>query len=184
MALMHYPLDEYLILDEMRSEFRLQYVEGDVFAMSGSSLDKSRMTNSLLDLLRALPREYHVCLSRLRLATPSGLYSYADIMVVHGKLDMVPGIRDTVTNPVLLVEIPSNWTDEFDRGKKFEHYSSIPSLRDCLLIDQYTIGVEHRWREGDVWRSTHHGKGETFTLTGIPLTIKVDALYEDVTIPA
>src|SRR2546423_12518557 len=136
MALMHYPLDEYLILDEMRSEFRLQYVEGDVFAMSGSSIPKARITNNLLDLLRALPHEYQFYFSRLRLATPSWLYSYADFMVVHGQLEMVPGIRDTVTNPVLIIEIPSNWTDEFDRGKKFEHYTSIPTLRDCLFIDQ------------------------------------------------
>src|SRR5436305_620455 len=123
MALMHYPLDEYLILDEMRSEFRLQYVEGDVLAMSGSSLDKSHIANNLLRLLRALPPEYRFYFSRLRLATPSGLYSYPDFMVVRDPIEMVPDIRDTVTNPVLLIEIPSEWTDEFDRGKKFEHYS-------------------------------------------------------------
>src|ERR1041385_1265405 len=184
MALMHYPLDEYLILDEMRSEFRLQYVEGDVFAMSGSSIDKSHITNFLLDLFRTLSREFHVGLSRLRLATPSGLYSYADLMLVHGNFEMVPGVRDTVANPVLLVEIPSTWTDEFDRGKKFEHYSTIPTLRDVLLIDQYAVDVEHRWREGDSWNSAHYKRGATFVLTGGPLTIPVDALYEDVTIPA
>jgi len=181
---MHYPLEEYLILDEMRSEFRLQYVEGDVFAMSGSSLEKSHITNNLLDLLRALPDEYQTYFSRLRLATPSGLYSYADVMVVRGKLDLVPHVRDTVTNPALLIEVPSEWTDEFDRGKKFAHYSTIPSLRDFLLIDQYQIDVEHRWREGETWQSKHYGKGETFALNGVPLTIAVDALYEDVTIPA
>lgn len=181
---MHYPLDEYLILDEMRSEFRLQYVEGDVLAMSGSSIDKSRIAMKLLNLLRALPRDYETYLSRLRLATPSGLYSYADIMVVRGKLELVPRIRDTVMNPVLLVEIPSKWTDEFDRGKKLEHYLTIPALRDCLFIDQYVVDVEHCWRNGDTWQSAHYAKGESFTLTGIPLTIQVDALYEDVTIPA
>ena len=181
---MHYPLDEYLILDEMRSEFRLQYVEGDVFAMSGSSLEKSRITNNLLDLLRALPDEYQTYFSRLRLATPSGLYSYADVMVVRGKLELVPRIRHTVTNPVLLIEVPSDWTDEFDRGKKFEHYSTIPTLRDFLLIDQYRIDIEHRWREGDLWQSKHYKSGESFALTGVALTVAVDALYEDVTIPA
>jgi len=180
---MHYPLDEYLILDEMRSEFRLQYVEGDIFAMSGSSLDKSHMVVALLELFRALPRDYHVYLSRLRLATPSGLYSYADIMVVHGAIEMVPGVRDTVTNPALLVEIPSSWTGDFDRGKKFEHYSSIPSLRDCLLIDQYSIDIEHRWRE-DGWKSKHYAqRDDQIALTGIPLTLRVGDIYP-VTIPA
>jgi Uma2 family endonuclease len=182
MALMHYPLDEYLILDEMRSEFRLQYVEGDVLAMSGSSFDKSRITNNLLRLLQALPPEYRFYFSRVRLATPSGLYSYPDFMVVRDPIEMVPSIRDTVTNPVMLIEIPSKWTDEFDRGKKFEHYSTIPTLRDVLYIDQYKIGVEHRSRDGGVWRTKSFGEGERLVIT--PIAVPVDALYEDVTIPA
>ena len=181
MALMNYPLDEYLILDEMRSEFRLQYVEGDIFAMSGGTITHCEIANNVLDTLRALPRdEYETYLSRLRLATPSGLYTYADMMVVYGEVEVVPGIRDTVTNPVFLVEILSAETADYDCGKKFEHYTSIPTLRDYLLIDQYTIDVEHRWRDDDAWKSAHYKRGDSFTLTGVPLTIAVDTLYEDV----
>ena len=170
---------------EATSEIRHEYLQGTIVAMSGGTFDHNQITLNLRDVLRpARDRGCRTFVNDIRVTTPSGLYTYPDVVVVCGPSMMAPGKGTTTTNPVVLAEVLSRDTAVYDRGKKFELYRSIPTLRDYLLIDQDIIDIEHRWRDGDAWRSAHYGKGKTFTLTGVPLTIPVDALYEDVTIPA
>jgi Uma2 family endonuclease len=70
-------------------------------------------------------------------------------------------------------------TRDYDRGQKFDLYRSIPTLRDCLFIDQYAVEVEHRWLDGSTWRSDRYVRPEDIVkLTGVPVTLMVDAMYE------
>jgi Uma2 family endonuclease len=180
----HYSLDEYFSLDE-ESPQRLEYFRGDIFVMAGGSYEHSTIIANVshaLDVIRDRGCITHT--NSLRANTPSGLYTYPDAMVICGPPAFVPGRHDTVSNPLVIAEVLSDSTADYDRGKKFELYTSIATLRDYLLIDQYTVDVEHRWRDGNSWQSARYKRGDSFTLTGIALTIRVDALYEDVTIPA
>lgn len=177
-------MDEYLEM-EATSEIRHEYLHGAIVAMSGGTFDHNQITLNLRDALRpARDRGCRTFVNDIRVTMPSGLYTYPDVVVVCGPAIMAPGKGTTTTNPVVLAEVLSRNTAAYDRGKKFDFYKSISTFRDYLLIDQDAIDVEHRWREGDIWRAAHYVQGETFTLTTIPLTIPVDALYEDVTIPA
>lgn len=180
----YYSVDEYLEI-ESTSEIRHEYLHGTIVAMSGGTADHNTIALNLRDELRpARERGCRVYVADLRVTMPSGLYTYPDVVAVCGPLETLPGKWTTLTNPIVIAEVLSRDTAAYDRGKKFELYQTLATLRDYLLIDQYRVDVEHRWREGDRWQSKHYGKGEGLALTGIPLTIAVDALYEDVTIPA
>jgi len=180
----YYSVNEYLEM-EATSDERHEYLHGTIVAMSGGTGDHNTIALNLYDALR--PARQHGCRTYvidIRVATPSGLYTYPDVIAVCGELKKLPGKWTTITNPIVIGEVLSRNTARYDRGQKFEMYKTIATFRDYLLIDQDVVDVEHRWRDGETWRSAHYTTGQSFTLTGIPLTIQVDALYEDVTIPA
>ena len=180
----YYSVDEYLAM-EATSEIRHEYLHGTIVAMAGGTNDHNTIALNLRDRLHTLrERGCRTFVIDMRITMPSGLYTYPDVVTICGAPATSPVKWVTATNPVVIAEVLSPETARYDRGKKFELYKSLQTLRDYLLIDQYVIDVEHRWREGETWKSAHYKAGESVTLTGIPLTIAVDALYEDVTIPA
>ena len=75
--------------------------------------------------------------------SPTGLYTYPDILVICGKPAFAANERDTLTNPKVIIEILSPTTEDYDRGRKFSHYRSIPSFCEYLLIAQDRIHAEH-----------------------------------------
>jgi Uma2 family endonuclease len=95
--------------------------------------------------LRAKPCRVYVNDMRL-LVRRNGLYTYPDVMVVCGKVQFVEGRNDTLTNPVLIVEVLSPSTREYDRVKKFALYRQLDSLRDYVLVDSDQVHVTHLHR--------------------------------------
>ena len=175
----HYSLDEYFSIEEM-SEVRHEYSDGEIFAMSGGSRNHNQIAQNLtraFDSLRSKGcRSY---LTDVRLKTPAGLYTYPDVMVICGPAALTSDRLETVTNPVVLAEVLSASTRDYDRGQKFDLYRAIPTLRDYLLVDQYAVEVEHRWLDGAVWRSDRHSHREDrVKLAGVPVTLAVEGLYE------
>ena len=107
--------------------------------------------------------------------TASGLYTYPDAVVICGPI-ILSG--ETITNPTVLVEVLSPSTRAYDQGEKFELYRSIPTLRDYLLIEQNTIDVEHRWRDGDQWSSERKTSLEdVIRLNSIEVDLRIADLY-------
>ena len=87
--------------------------------------------------------------------TATGLATYPDVSVVCGPLAIDPENRNTVTNPIVIVEVLSDSTEKYDRTDKFKHYVRLPSLRDYLLVDQHEPRIEHYLRNDDgtwTWR--------------------------------
>ena len=86
------------------------------------------------------------------LVEATGLFSYPDVVVTCGGESFADDVRDTLTNPLLLIEILSPSTEAFDRGKKFEHFQRIPSLREFVLVSQDRQRVEvFRRLEANEW---------------------------------
>ena len=131
----HYSLDEYFAVEEV-SSIKHEYYNGEIFAMAGSSLRHNHITANILTFFRTSLRqgECSAFSSDLRLQTPGGLFTYPDVMVICGQPVLTHDRPDTVTNPVILVEVFSESTREYDRGDKFGHYQEIPTLREYLLI--------------------------------------------------
>jgi Uma2 family endonuclease len=153
--------------------------------MPGGTLDHNQIAVNLQRQFDSLnERGCWAYLIDVRITMPSGLYTYPDVVAICGPPEKLPGKWTTVTNPIVIGEVLSRDTAAYDRGEKFELYKSLATFRDYVLLNQNVVDVEHRWRERDRWETAHFKKGETFTLTGVPLTIEVDALYRAVTIPA
>jgi Uma2 family endonuclease len=145
---------EYLAL-ERASECKSEYVNGEMRAMTGASRRHNLIvTNILASLHQQLrKRNCEVYPSDMRVKVPStGRYTYPDIIVVCGKPQFEDQYRDTLLNPMLIVEVLSDSTESYDRGDKFENFRTIASLSDYLLVAQHRIHVEHYVRQtGDTW---------------------------------
>jgi Uma2 family endonuclease len=175
----HYSIEEYLSLAD-GSTVRLEYYDGEIFAMSGGSRNHNRIAQNLTRLFDVLlARGCRSYITDLRLYTPSGLYTYPDVMLICGSEKLTKDHPDTITNPVVIAEVLSEATRDYDRGQKFDLYREIPTLRDYLLIDQHSIDVEHRFRAGDRWESRRYTKREdAFRLAGVDVELHVGALYD------
>ena len=140
----HYTVDDYFTVEE-RSEVKHEFYNGEIFAMAGASLPHNEITANLLTELRVGLRNLDcgVYGSDLRIQTPSGLYTYPDLSVICNGVELAPGRSDTVTNPVVLIEVLSEATEDYDRGEKFELYKSIPTLRHYILVSQSEIHIDH-----------------------------------------
>jgi len=80
-------------------------------------------------------------------------YTYPDVVVVCGDLELEDKKFDTLLNPLVIIEILSNSTELYDRGEKFAHYRLIPSLQEYILVSQYHCKVEKFIRGDDgIWR--------------------------------
>lgn len=156
MAAQQFPLltsQQYLEV-ERAADFKSEFYGGEMFAMSGGSLPHSLIAiNFGAELRQALKGRCRVLGSDLRVrATEKGLYTYPDVTVICGEPQFVDGRRDTVVNPVLIVEVLSESTEAHDRGLKFAQYRLIESLKEYVLVSQSEPRVETFLRQpGGEW---------------------------------
>ena len=180
----YYSPVEYLALEET-AEYRSEFYQGEIFAMSGGSANHNRITRNLVVALEAAfegkPCEAFITDMRL-LVKKNGLYTYPDVMVVCGKLAFVKGRTDTITNPVAIVEVLSESTQGYDRGAKFELYRAIETLQDYVLIDQARVHVEYfRKLEDGRWLLTEFNELEgVLRLESVAVEVSLDRVYQRV----
>lgn len=182
MSLRNYPIREYFIA-ELMSTARHEYFDGEIFVIGGESIDHATICSNLVVLFHDSLRggSCQAFSSGMRIRTPSGLYTYPDASIVCGLAD-VTRFEDTETigNPVVLVEVLSDSTRDYDRGLKFDLYRSITSLRDYLLVEQSRMEIEHRCLTNGEWLSRTVTEG-TLRLTGVELDLPLSLVYERVT---
>ncbi len=182
-----YTPEEYLAQEE-QSEERHEYYHGEIFAMAGGSANHNRITRNVLtsldQALTAKPCEAFANDLRL-LVKKSGLYTYPDVMVICGKTEFMPGRTDTVANPILIVEVLSESTREYDRTTKFRFYRQIPTLQEYVMIDQARVYVEcFRRTEGGLWVFEAYDQLEdTLQLQSVGLEIPLARIYNKVEWP-
>ena len=179
----HYSIDEYFAV-ETGSLIKHEYYNGEIFAMAGASVAHNDITANVVSTLRLALRGTgcRAFGSDLRVLTPAGLYTYPDVVVVCGRIELTPDRPDTVTNPVLLAEVLSEATRDYDRGEKFTLYKALPMLRDSLLIDQSQVAVDHFQRqEAGTWAAASYDRLTALVpLVSIPVQLPLSELYRDV----
>ncbi|MGH9823875.1 MAG: Uma2 family endonuclease [Blastocatellia bacterium] len=146
-----YTPETYLEMDR-GSEFKNEYFNGEIFAMTGASRKHSLITfNIALSLgpqLKGRQCEGYVSDLRVKVRS-SGLYTYPDVVVVCGTPIFEDKEIDTLINPTVIIEVLSRSTERYDRGDKSGHYRKLDSLAEYLLISQDKPHLEHFVRQSD-----------------------------------
>jgi Uma2 family endonuclease len=174
---------EYLDL-ERKAEIQSEYIAGHIFAMSGASrrhnLIAGNLYREISSQMRGKPCEAYVADMRLKVS-PTGMYTYPDIVAVRGEPLFEDTSIDTLLNPTVIVEVLSESTEAYDRGEKFAHYRRLDSLREYVLVAQDTIRVEHYRRDGQQWiLSEISDPDATLDLASIDCRAGLAAIYEKV----
>lgn len=140
---------EYLAIERQRDS-KSEYVNGELFAMAGASRWHNLIvTNVLREVSRQLktqpcevyPSDMRVWIPRLK------KYTYPDVVVVYGPPRFEDNHHDTLLNPILIIEVLSPSTAEYDRGVKFKHYRTLDTLQEYLLISQDVPLIERYVRQ-------------------------------------
>lgn len=144
-------VEEYLA-QERRAETKSEYLDGEVFAMTGASLRHNRLLTNLLVALASQLRSgsCQAVVNDQRVHIPAtNSFTYPDLVAYCGEPELLDEEMDTLLNPVLIAEVLSPSTADYDRGGKFAHYRAIPSLREYLVLDQGRVHAEHHRRRDD-----------------------------------
>jgi Uma2 family endonuclease len=177
--------EEYLDLEEL-SENRNEYLDGQVFAMAREGFKHTAfMSNIIATLGFSLKKtDYRVLGNQMRLKVEkTGLYTYPDTTVNYGKpqLKKYKGL-ETLINPVLIVEVLSPTTADYDKGAKFDHYRTIDSLQEYVLVWQDKKRVARYTRQSDnSWNLQDFiGDDADIELKSIECLLTMDDIYDKV----
>jgi Uma2 family endonuclease len=180
--------EEYLTI-ERKAEYKSEYVNGEMFAMAGvSERHVLIVTNIVVELggqLRRRPCTVYSTDLRLRVS-PTGLYTYPDVVVVCGQARFADDQKDTLLNPTLIIEVLSDSTKDYDRGGKFQHYRTLASLTEYVLVSQETCHVERYVRQPEnrwLLSETNEVK-DTIHLSAIECDLVLAEVYDKVDLSA
>ncbi len=169
---------------EREQETKHEYLDGEVYAMSSGSRKHSLLaSNTLTALSLALrTRACQVLTSDMRIKVEAtGLYAYPDVSVVCGQTRFEDEREHSLLNPVVLVEVLSDPTEAWDRGRKFEHYRTIPSLMHYLLVSQHAALMELFTRRADgSWMLHEIRKGSLVQLSAVEVELAIDEVCRNV----
>lgn len=141
----HISLEEYRLLEETAQE-RHEYRNGEIIAMPGGSALHSAIACNLLIYLGFLLRDtnFQIYNSDLRIWIPEFNHgTYADVFIIEGEPQFNENRTDEIINPLLIIEVLSPSTENYDRGDKFRKYRSLPSFCEYLLVSQTEPYIEH-----------------------------------------
>jgi Uma2 family endonuclease len=180
--------EQYLEIDR-KAEFKSEYYLGEMFAMGGAreahNLIVWNLGAELHQQLRNRPCRAYLTDMRVRV-NATGLYTYPDAAVVCGEPQFLDEMRDTLLNPSLIVEVLSPSTELYDRGRKFEHYCSLASVSEYLLVSSERVRAELFTRQSDGrWLLTVVGRPEdSLDLQSVGAHLALADLYERVDLPS
>jgi Uma2 family endonuclease len=180
----HYTPEEYLELETV-ADYKSEYIDGQIIPMAGASTTHNQISLNLSSELNfAFKREsYCVYMGDVRLWIPERrIYTYPDMMVIEGEPEYFQNQTDTILNPIVIVEVLSKGTKNYDRESKFDAYRTIPSFQEYVLIDQTRIHVEQFSKTGlKQWTfSEYDASDEAIAFTKVPFQISLADLYNKV----
>jgi Uma2 family endonuclease len=178
--------EEYLRAERL-ADRKHELVNGVVYAMSGASFAHVEIVSNLHHHLRnLLSRPCRVLMSDMRVAVEqTSLYTYPDLSVVCEKPVFRDSQFDTLTNPLVLIEVLSPSTEAYDRGAKFLHYRTISSLQAYILVAQNLALVECfvKNEAGDWILHAALGRDQEMFVAPLGVTISLAAVYENIDVP-
>ncbi|MGY6529620.1 MAG: Uma2 family endonuclease [Cyanobacterium sp.] len=179
-----YTIEEYLEL-ESQAEVRHEYIDGEILEMAGGTTNHNLVTGNIYIALRlALKgKNYPVFIENVRLwIAQHKMFTYPDVMVIAQNPEYHGENKTTVTNPIIIIEILSNSTRDYDLGRKFEYYRSLHSLQEYILVDPEKPLVMSYHRNSDQQWSLNilENINNTLTLNSISIKVNLKDIYEGI----
>lgn len=165
-----------------------EYYRGEMFAMAGGSPEHSlvatNFTREAGNQLKGKPCVPYNSDLRVKIEA-TGLYTYPDASIVCGPPEMDSAVTGTVLNPSVIVEVLSESTESYDRGKKSSHYRRLASLCELILISPTEPLVEMYTRRADeTWSFIEYRAiTDTLTIESVAVSIPLSEIYRNVTFP-
>jgi Uma2 family endonuclease len=175
---------DYLQLEDAAEE-RSEYCNGEIFTVSGNTLNHNRLLLNTAGELKAKLKKmpYLVFMIEVKLWIPQrNNFKYPDVMIIEGQPQYYENRKDILLNPIVIIEVLSDSTKDYDRGDKFQHYRTLESLQHYILINQDSIQVEHFKKIAPFeWLLTELNQIEaTLKLTNPDLTLALSDIYDRV----
>ena len=171
--------------EEDLSDSKHEYFRGEIFAMAGAGGKQndiaSNVNSSLHAQLKGKPCRARTSDQRLRVEA-NGLITYPDVAVVCPPFRFAPENKITLLDATVIVEVLSDSTRTYDKGKKFDLLRELPSLRHYILVEPDEIRVEHRFRVGDGdWQTeVFTALDDVVNLAAVACTLSVRAVYDEI----
>lgn len=176
-----YTPEEYLALED-EAETKSEFWNGQIFAMSGATIDHQQIVANITEFLgakirgkcRVFPSEMKVWIKK------RNKFFYPDITLICDKPNFYKTRRDTIDNPKLIIEVLSNSTASFDRAEKFLSYQTLDSLDEYILVSQETALVEQYIKRDDgnwIYKSTI-GLEKEVEFPSIKTGLKMKEIYD------
>jgi Uma2 family endonuclease len=179
-----YSLDEYRAIAEITEEHS-EYHDGEIVVLTGGTFDHSLIGGNIFAFLKFLLRDtqFMPINNDLRLWIPNYRRGvYPDMMIFDGQIQFNGDRKDEVLNPILIVEVLSPSTEEYDRTDKFQMYRSIPSFCEYLLIRQNKIFVERYTKQSQVWTySDFDSLDQSILLDSVNTKLAIAEIYRGIT---
>ena len=179
-----FSLEEYLSRERV-AEYKSEFYQGEIFAMTGGSPTHNdisvNVVTSLKNKLRGSSCRPSASDQRIRIPA-NGLCTYPDASVVCGDREFDDSDKDAIINPVVIFEILSKSTERYDRGKKFDLYRELESLKEYVLVSQTEAQVERfvRQDDGDWLLTVLKGSEAVLTFASIDVSLTLSEIYEDI----
>ena len=180
----YYTPEEYLELEE-KAEYKSEYRDGEIVAMTGGTTNHNEICLNLAANLKFALRKknYRVYIGDVRLWIPRyRQYTYPDVMVIEGEPSYADRGTTTVTNPLLIAEVLSKSTQNYDQGDKFAYYRSIPEMKEYVLIAQKKFHVmQHQKTEDNKWLlSECETEDAVIKLATVDFAVELSEIYTGV----
>ncbi len=176
-----YTPEEYFALEEA-AEYKSEYSQGEIFAMAGGTPNHDRIAGNLYvnfhSKLNGTLCEPFTSDMRIQIDEKKH-YAYPDLSVVCGELEFAEGRKDMISNPIVIVEVLSKSTRNYDRSFKFSDYRNIKTFRDYILVEQDEVHIENFHKNEDGFWILYEYKNldETLVIKSINVEIPVKEIY-------
>ena len=180
----YYTPEEYLELEE-KADDKNEYRDGEIISMTGGTTNHNKLALNLATSLNVALNDldYDIYIGDVKLWIPRYQeFTYPDVMVIEGQPVYYSTNTTIVTNPVLIVEVLSKSTKDYDRGDKFLYYRSIPEFKEYILIDQtkYYVMQYVKTSENQWILTEYETEDAMINLSSINVELSLKQLYKKV----
>ena len=176
----HYTVEEYLELDDNAADAKYEYIDGQIYLMSGGTMDHWRISFNIGTALDSRLRR-DTCQfygSDVRVQVSATRYLYPDMSVTCNPTER--GRLHTVKSPLVIFEVLSPSNEKSDRVQKARYYRACPTIQEYVLVDAQRMYVEVDRRAEVFWQLFSYEKGAVITLASLEIAIPIEEFYRQI----